>query len=213
MPNWCHQTLEIQGPNEEINLFIKAITIEGETDKYSLNQMFPCPEDLVNTISGVGGDKAGQTLRDKQYASNLEKYGYKDWYDWNCDNWGTKWGACDVELRDTTVLESDSSTSHVGISFESAWSPATQLIQKISESYPNCIFGLSFTEESNAFAGCIGISAGQFIFDKSIDTDSHPDFDFDTDEGYEKYQSWFDSIMQNIDEALDSFMDEFTTKH
>jgi len=27
----------------------------------------------------------------EKYKSNLDKYGYTTWYDWACDNWGTKW--------------------------------------------------------------------------------------------------------------------------
>jgi hypothetical protein len=217
MPNWCFQTLEIVGTHEEINNFVVAMTEEipqvgkSGSGKYSLNQMFPCPEELVNTVSGWTNESGEQTARDRQYESNIAKYGYKDWYDWANDIWGTKWGACSVELRDHSWSK-DRTHSVVSVGFESAWCPATQLIQRISESYPNCVFGLSFTEESNAFAGCVGISNGQLLFDKTIDMEDRPDFDIDTDEGYDKYHEWEFGIIQAIDETLDEFMAEEVKK-
>lgn len=27
---------------------------------------------------------------------NEKKYGFRDWFSWQAENWGTKWGACDV---------------------------------------------------------------------------------------------------------------------
>ena len=34
----------------------------------------------------------------KQAIENIAKYGYKDWYDWSIDNWGTKWNAYEFSI-------------------------------------------------------------------------------------------------------------------
>lgn len=51
----------------------------------------------------------------------------ENWYDWNCENWGTKW--------DATVYEWDrEGNNEIWISFDSAWSPPTQLYQFLVDS-------------------------------------------------------------------------------
>ena len=60
-----------------------------------------------------------------QYISNKVKYGATTWYDWCCDNWGTKWNAYSNEQEDEDT-----------ISFETAWSNPEPVMLKLSEMYP-----------------------------------------------------------------------------
>ena len=51
-----------------------------------------------------------------------------NWYDWNIDNWGTKWNAYDTELSDTGIL------------FYTAWeSPSDELLVAIYEKLKNIL--------------------------------------------------------------------------
>ena len=43
--------------------------------------------------------------------------GDQDWYQWNVNNWGTKWDICDVGILDDT--EEDS----ISFEFSTAWAP------------------------------------------------------------------------------------------
>ena len=46
------------------------------------------------------------------YINNILKYGYDTWYDWSCNNWGTKWNAYDTYIdKNANVIE-----------FNTAWS-------------------------------------------------------------------------------------------
>ena len=66
----------------------------------------------------------------KVYLENKKKYGYADWYDWCCNNWGTKWNACNVSI-------SNESATSLTYDFDTAWSEPTPVLQALSEKYPN----------------------------------------------------------------------------
>lgn len=57
----------------------------------------------------------------KQLYENKEKYGATTWYDWCCNNWGTKWNAHHVEIYDNTMR------------FATAWSFAEPIMRRLSE--------------------------------------------------------------------------------
>lgn len=63
-----------------------------------------------------------------QYISNKVLYGATTWYDWRCDNWGTKWNAYSNERQDEDT-----------ISFETAWSNPEPVMLKLSEMYPEVV--------------------------------------------------------------------------
>lgn len=54
---------------------------------------------------------------------NKKTYGYKDWYDFCCSEWGTKWNACDSEI-DNEFNE---------ISFDTAWESPKEYLEKLSK--------------------------------------------------------------------------------
>lgn len=149
MPNWCHNTIDIYGEHAELKRFHDACQIKDkETGEafVSFNHLFPCPEELSNTTSGWFGEKEKQIELEAKQESNLKKYGYKDWYDWANNEWGTKWGARDIWLeelsQDKTVLTG---------TYDTAWSPADGLIKQISALFPTLLFSVVSTEESDAY--------------------------------------------------------------
>lgn len=64
----------------------------------------------------------------KTYISNYQNYGYTTWYDWCCNNWGTKWNAYSFELWNDDTIK-----------FDTAWSCPEPVIQKLAEMYPKAI--------------------------------------------------------------------------
>ncbi len=119
MPNWCNNRLTLTHSDPAmIERVLKA--------KDSLLMEFlPTPKELTETVAGfLGEDK--REAHEAQQRANIEKYGYKDWYEWNIANWGTKW---DVSA-DSIEREDDNTVS---MSFESAWSPPTGAYEKLME--------------------------------------------------------------------------------
>ena len=57
--------------------------------------------------------------------------GFISWYDWNIAHWSTKWSP-DVH----SVLVDVGDTAVATISYQTAWSPAENLIKQLSELYP-----------------------------------------------------------------------------
>ena len=51
---------------------------------------------------------------------NIQKYGFPDWYDWCCENWGCKWNA------------SDSCIEENEISYTTPWSPSMKIFEALA---------------------------------------------------------------------------------
>ena len=147
MPNWCNNTIEIEGTKEQINAFVSFL--DEQSGKNWFNFFRPCPQELVDTVSGfVGEDK--QSAHETQQKMNIEKHGHADWYSWSVDKWGTKWN-CDAQ--DWVKVENpNADQSSVTFWFDSAWSPPTALYEFI-ESNSEFIVTASYLEEGMSFVG------------------------------------------------------------
>lgn len=53
----------------------------------------------------------------------------EDWYNWQCNNWGTKWDFGKDEYYDPAKIED----GNVVVSFNTAWSPPIQFYEKLVE--------------------------------------------------------------------------------
>ena len=116
MPNWCSNFARIHHSNPA--MIDKILKGNADPDGGILNELMPCPAELTDTMAGSygKGQEEKQQALEAQEKSNIEKYGYKNWYDWQVANWGTKWDLCDVSLN-----QLDDNT--VELHFETAWSP------------------------------------------------------------------------------------------
>lgn len=156
MPNWCGNSLSIEGDSNELKRFRDAITTVDEKGAFTyaiLTSLYPVPQELTDTVSGWSADEAEQAEREKQYAENLAKYGHKDWYDWQYEMWGTKWGDCDTEI----TAEGD---TWLSISFNTAWGPAIAGFEQVSKLFPTLTFVLAYEEMGMGFVGATGFRNG-----------------------------------------------------
>ena len=141
MPNWCWNHLEVTGDEKQLQEFVEKSTTNLEKDKeFSFNGTHPQPEDLNIT-------KGTQTQDEKEQAMlNKAKYGYTDWYDWRCDNWGTKWDACESYINHNDI-------DFFSVTFDTAWSPPIEWIKYIMKDFPDLRFSLEYDEPGCAFGG------------------------------------------------------------
>jgi hypothetical protein len=143
MPNWCSNNLSIHGRQEDMKKLMEVITI-GEDEYSLLEKLYPTPEEL--NIGDVSMSP------DEQQLANQEKFGYKSWYDWRIDKWGTKWPESDLHTGQDYTEHSDG-TATIAFNFESAWAPPLEAFDKISEDYPNLLFCIYYEECGMGFCG------------------------------------------------------------
>ena len=120
MPNWCSNTIEIQGTKEQINKFV--FFLEEKNGKEWFDFFKPTPTELKED----------------------------GWYQWNTENWGTKWNcdAHDWEKSDNP----NSDEASVTFWFDSAWAPPVALYEYI-ESNTQLSITASYHEEGMTFVG------------------------------------------------------------
>jgi len=123
MPNWCNNNLTLTHEDPAMILRAKEALDRGEF----LNEFIPVPEDLKIT-SGFLGSGPEQEELERQTKANVEKYGYGNWYDYCCGEWGTKW---DVGGDGQTDIHPDGKMLHTY--FDSAWSPPVAAYEKLEE--------------------------------------------------------------------------------
>ena len=144
MPNWCSNSLlvtTIENNNkesqEQLQDFIRKAklhayeyknddgdTIKNDGSDLSMNQLYPMPTKLI------------------------DKQPHKDpisWYSWRCEHWGTKWDiTAYLEYEDEDCIE---------YSFDSAWSPPNNFIEKVSKDFPLLRFRLKYEEPGMCYMG------------------------------------------------------------
>ena len=79
-----------------------------------------CPSDYKNE-SGCYVPKS-KIIRNKW----IKDFGFDNWYEWNCANWGTKWNSYDVEIESNFDDE-------LTINFSTAWSCPFPIFAKMKE--------------------------------------------------------------------------------
>lgn len=183
MPNWVSTTLSVKGSPAEVQRFI-----DGIKDSKILESYVPCPEELHATVAGsVGTDKAEEHR--KQQESNTAKYGYKDWYDWSYDNWGTKWGDCDTDIGHPMQLANGS--WEVVMRYQTAWGPADAGFLKVSALFPELLFTFDHDEEAGFFAGIEAYLNGASVFESMYEPCAYEgEVDYDDYESIDKYEAW-----------------------
>ena len=156
MPNWTSNRLRIQTDSDSQTELKKISELKEifESDN-PFGKIIPEPDwlEIKNDDGELPIEKQHKNTFGEVVSVTREfpSSGRVDdrWYSWRLQNWGTKWDACSVEITrdDEDYLE---------ILFDTAWSPATPIIEKIRElyqddecwTYVNCLY------ELEGYEGC-----------------------------------------------------------
>ena len=147
MPNWCENEMTISHADKAMIHKAKLFWNSGRF----LSGLIPIPEELATTVHGfLGGDE--QKELEKKQKSNLEKYGYANWYDYAVNEWGTKWDfGLDGDGCQEIYEEDENSFS---VAFNSAWSPPIGAYEKLED--------MGFKIHAIYFEGGMGF-AGEYV--------------------------------------------------
>jgi hypothetical protein len=103
-------------------------------DNFDFERIIPSPDGLL---------RGGLTMEDRKHPN---------WHDWNCANWGTKWNSYDYKQDDKGRVY-----------FDTAWSPPTEVIRKLSAMFPNIRIMHEYFDEGWCFWGYDEFLAGEKI--------------------------------------------------
>jgi hypothetical protein len=141
MPNWCNNNLTLQ---HEDPAMIKRAADALERGEF-LQEFIPVPEQL-KIVAGCVGDPVEQAKLEADTKRNQEELGYDNWYDFQVNEWGTKW---DVGGDSQTDIHPDGKMLHTY--FDSAWSPPVAAYEKLTAM--GFTVGAMYYEGGMAYAG------------------------------------------------------------
>ena len=143
MPNWFNFTLDVSGKKEDVQAFVENVKgKEGTTyedREFDFNHFIPQPEGL--------------------YDEKSEDDVFPNWYNWNIENWGTKWNAL---VDDSYVVADIPNPYSYRYDMRTAWADPRPVIIKMIETYPDLDFEISGEEESNSYG--IYVSTFEDVF-------------------------------------------------
>lgn len=144
MPNWCSNQLRVFGPDEVVARFKEQAVgyspwghvKDQEHNVLNFHSLVPVPPEIL----AAGYNDAG--------------------YNWEREQWGCKWGACESHLADEWE-------GQLHYAFDTAWSPPIPFLEKLAPQWPTLKFLLDYEELGMGFKG-ITKAAGAVIEDHCI---------------------------------------------
>ena len=159
-------------------------------DFYKMEKFETKSEEELNEMYELG----------KKYFKNFEECGDINWYEWRCNNWGTKWNAYESCMSEPT-------DDSVTIYFQTAWSGVPKLVEILVERFPNLLFTYKFSDEDRGYNCGEGFGEnGEFNFDYYNDASDYAMelykecWGFDDDDFYKgedgkwHYKDWDDEV-------------------
>lgn len=201
--------LHLSGEQKRIDDLLKSV--KGEDSVLNFNRIIPMPESLniecgsrtdrglkaykdfvyVYTFAGteekdlmnIPKEKEAAFLRVRQDIrrdewelgkaafQNERKYGAPTWYEWARQSWGTKWSAYNAEIvEDNTIM------------FNTAWSRAMPVIQKLAENFPDIHFEYCWADEDlGVNTGMAEFEGGEIIHDEFFEAQSKEAYELAAD--------------------------------
>ena len=138
MPNICENELSIYADGDQQEALLKTLTkrVKSKESVFDFNKLVPSP-DWDNTPNEDGefpviDEDAPAFMQIKKFP--LSGKSDDRWYDWNRENWGTKWNAGKAEVYVCKYGD------HVQFKFQTAWAAPVEILLALREQYPQLQF-------------------------------------------------------------------------
>ena len=139
MPNHCISTLTISGNSKQLHKLLKQVQITKEEATPSHDEReFSCHKIIPRPAKEDD-----------------------NWYDWNSENWGSKWDLCDFEW-----ITNDWENGFVHASFWTAWSPIPLVLEKLSKQHKSLEMTYRYHDEGGGFYGTVSFKGGELTVDE-----------------------------------------------
>lgn len=133
MPNWCNNQMTIS--HNDPAMIERAVKAWNDGEGF-LEEFIPIPYEL-KLVGGALVDIRKITNHDHHRELdamvrelNKKYFGFPDWYDYCCSEWGTKW---DIGHRDGYGTKAELEGNSFTVGFDSAWSPPIAAYEKLTE--------------------------------------------------------------------------------
>jgi len=145
------------------------------------------------------GYSRGITKKLQQQA--LYECGTDNWYDWQCNAWGTKWNS----YSHYGIGEDTDSGNAFG--FQTAWSHPFPIIEGLSKKFPTLQFDIRFADEdTGSNVGEYSILNGEIIADNFPDSGSDEAYELALDINGSEYEL-YDIFNDYSEEDFDTYLE------
>ena len=131
MPNWVTNTGTIMSDKDTITKILETIT--SDRSMFDFYKIIPEPQTKEECKPEYYKTEHSAIVED------VDKPWF-NWYKWHCDNWGTKWDACDPYVQRISDTE-------LSIYFDTAWSFPYPIWKKLATKFPSATFNIKFADE------------------------------------------------------------------
>ena len=144
MPNICENELSIYANGDDQEALLKKLTkqVKSKESVFDFNKLVPSPN--WDSTPNEDGELPSEVeeIRNKSnglLVMSVKKFplsGKSDdrWYNWNCENWGTKWNAGSAEVYICKYGD------HVQFKFQTAWAAPVEILLALRDQYPQLQF-------------------------------------------------------------------------
>ena len=162
MPNWCENHLTVTGEKEEVLRFQEQV--KGRQAQYALSETEKQMYERMGE-SGVDEEVYNFTFHSLfPVPDAVLEEGYSSaGYNWQSQNWGTKW-----DVNGVTLFEED---DEVCYEFSTAWAPPEPWVKHVSEQFPKLNFEIAYFEPGTMVAGYVVFENGDVFEEERVSGD------------------------------------------
>ena len=210
MPNWCVNQVDIEGDEVEVAKLVAFV--KSDENSFTFENIVPPPatpmysSDCTHNKYVCGCESVAQPDPENEgkfmWVIDGKKVEYHgkcpthnehsfsnhpdNWYNWNINNWGTKWSA--GEVWNDRIDDDGKVDGHTSYNFDTAWSPAEPVVAALAEKFPTLRIAHRYCEAGMGYAGEVLYADGAEIRREDYDMGQMPDgaFTEDWDRDYDK---------------------------